>query len=225
MDTKDATILDSWHANAPHWIAALDAGELESRKLITNQAIIDAVCAFHPTSVLDVGCGEGWLCRALQTHGISTVGVDGVSELVHHARMKGPGHFEVASFEELIATRNWTDDLFDGVVFNFCLYEKEITEQLLHAALAWVLPAGKLFIQTLHPFAILSSDEPYADGWKTESWAGLKRSFSHPYKWYYRTMASWLHVVRNAGWKNIEIKEPIHPKIGKPASLIITASK
>jgi len=218
-------ILDSWNANAPQWIAALEGEELESRKLITNHAIIDTITAHHPTHVLDVGCGEGWLCRALQQRNIVTVGVDGVAELIHHARMKGPGHFEVASFEELITSRQWTADLFDGVVFNFCLYEKEITAHLLQAATAWVHAGGKLFIQTLHPFAILHADEPYTDGWKTESWAGLKRSFSHPYKWYYRTMASWLSVVKNAGWKNLQFNEPVHPIKKRPVSLIITASK
>lgn len=225
MAIDSSAILDSWHANAAQWIAALEGEELESRKLITNQAIIEAIISHHPTNVLDVGCGEGWLCRALQQHGISTMGVDGVAELIHHARSKGSGHFEVASFEALIAAPFTTSDLFDGVVFNFCLYGKEVTEKLLHAALSWVHPSGKLFIQTLHPFAIIKDDEPYADGWKTESWAGLKRPFTHPYKWYYRTMSSWINMVHDAGWKNIQVQEPIHPKNGKPASLIITASK
>jgi len=225
MAIDSSSILNSWNANAPQWIAALEGEELESRKLITNQAIINTVISHHPTTVLDLGCGEGWLCRALQQKNITTVGVDGVAELIHHARMKGPGHFEVASYEELIATRNWTDDLFDAVVFNFCLYENEVTEKLLHAATAWVHVGGKLFIQTLHPFAILQADEPYVDGWKIELWAGLRRSFSHPYKWYYRTMASWMNIVQKAGWKCLEIKETTHPIKGNPVSLIITASK
>lgn len=225
MASDSSAILDSWHANAAQWIAALEAEELETRKLVTNQAIINTITAHHPTTILDVGCGEGWLCRALQLRGIVTVGVDGVAELIHHARMKGPGHFEVASFEELMIARNWTTDLFDGIVFNFCLYEKEVTAQLLHAATTWVQPHGKLFIQTLHPCTILHADEPYADGWKTETWAGLKRSFTHPYRWYYRTMASWMNLLQNAGWKNIQLLESVHPLNKKPVSIIITAGK
>jgi 2-polyprenyl-3-methyl-5-hydroxy-6-metoxy-1,4-benzoquinol methylase len=220
-----SNILSSWNANAHQWIAALDGEELESRKLVTNKAIVNAVVAHHPSNVMDVGCGEGWLCRALQQHGIATMGVDGVAQLVQNARMKGPGLFEVATFEKMIANTNWTTNLYDAVVFNFCLYEKEMTKQLIHAALSWVHPGGKLFIQTLHPFAMLKENEPYTDRWKTESWAGLQRTFTHPYSWYYRTMASWLHAVGHAGWKSIKIEEPLHPVNGKPASLIIVASK
>jgi 2-polyprenyl-3-methyl-5-hydroxy-6-metoxy-1,4-benzoquinol methylase len=225
MKEDESPILKSWHANAAQWIAALDGEELETRKLITNQAIINTIVAHQPSSILDVGCGEGWLCKALQEHDISTLGIDGVAELIQHARKKGPGHFEVHSFEALISGSFTPLNLFDGVVFNFCLYEKEITNQLLLEAIKWVKPHGNLFIQTLHPFSILVPDETYADGWKTESWVGLKRSFTHPYNWFYRTMASWIKTVQDAGWKNLHLQEPIHPIHMKPVSLIMTATK
>lgn len=32
---------------------------------------------FHPSSVIDVGCGEGWFLREFETLGATTVGVDG----------------------------------------------------------------------------------------------------------------------------------------------------
>jgi 2-polyprenyl-3-methyl-5-hydroxy-6-metoxy-1,4-benzoquinol methylase len=224
MKVEHSSILTSWNANAAHWIAALEGEELETRKLITNQAIVNTIIVHRPSSILDVGCGEGWLCRALQQHNISTTGVDGVAELIDHARSKSPGHFEVKSFEALIASPVSTNNLFDGVVLNFCLYENEITNQLLQQATNWVKPNGKLFIQTLHPFSVLVQDEPYEDGWKTETWAGLKRSFTHPYTWYYRTMATWIKTIQEAGWKNIEIQEPVHPVKMKPVSLIITAT-
>lgn len=32
---------------------------------------------FHPASVIDVGCGEGWFLREFETLGATTVGVDG----------------------------------------------------------------------------------------------------------------------------------------------------
>ena len=41
-----------------------------------------AVLALQPERVLDLGCGEGWLCRALLANEIEAVGIDGVPELV-----------------------------------------------------------------------------------------------------------------------------------------------
>lgn len=57
-------ILQSWRANAENWIQTIDHQEIESRNIVTNQAIVDTLLSLHPHRVLDVGCGEGWLTRA-----------------------------------------------------------------------------------------------------------------------------------------------------------------
>ena len=224
MYTNEANILASWQHNAHFWVDVLDKGELETRRLVTNEAVIRAVRGIPPAMVLDAGCGEGWLCRALQQQGIQTVGGDGVAELIQQARLKGPGHFEVMSFEEMLERHPWPQALFDAVVFNFCLYGKELTQHLLQQALQWVHPGGKLVLQTLHPYFITQHPgEKYIDGWRTEQWAGLNRPFTHPYQWYYRTFSSWLKLVQQAGWQIVEVQEPVHPLSGKPASLLLIA--
>lgn len=220
-----AAILESWEANARHWIEVMDAGELESRQLVTNAVVVNAIERWCPGLVLDAGCGEGWLCRALQREGIATVGVDGVAELIHEARLKGEGHYEQISFEDLLHYNIWPIGYFDVVVFNFCLYENELTLQLLKAALRWVPLHGKLVIQTLHPHSALATGRRYEDGWQNEKWAGLSRPFTHPYRWYFRTVASWVNVILKSGWQLVKLEEPLHPRTGHPASLLITAEK
>ncbi len=218
-------ILESWCANARQWVETLANHELESRQLVTEQAILQAVLVQHPQIVLDAGCGEGWLCRSLQSQHIETFGIDGSPELIHEARLKGPGHFEVMSFEEMNRQEVLTGMPYCAVVFNFCLYDDHETETLLHNAIHWVKPRGKLFIQTLHPFQVLKNNEPYCDGWRLETWSGLIRRFTHPYYWYYRTIGGWLKVVDSAGWRLDSLHEPIHPASRQPVSLILIASK
>ena len=41
--------------------------------------------------VLDLGCGNGTLCRALHAEGFSVTGCDPSEEGIHHARMGSPG--------------------------------------------------------------------------------------------------------------------------------------
>ncbi len=53
---SDEKIVDSWDKNAPHWTAAVRSGKIESRKLLTDRAIVEAVLSHSPASVLDIGC-------------------------------------------------------------------------------------------------------------------------------------------------------------------------
>jgi 2-polyprenyl-3-methyl-5-hydroxy-6-metoxy-1,4-benzoquinol methylase len=80
----DDNIVESWHKNTAPWVAAVRNHEIESRTLVTNAAIVDAVQSLAPATGLDIGCGEGWLVRALE--GMAMTGVDVVPGLVEAAR-------------------------------------------------------------------------------------------------------------------------------------------
>jgi len=98
---NDASIIASWHVNAAPWTGAVRAQRIESRRLITDRAILEAILDRAPGQVLDIGCGEGWLARALSRHGIAVLGVDAVPELIEQARAAGGGEFIVASYEQI----------------------------------------------------------------------------------------------------------------------------
>lgn len=98
---SDAAIINSWSKNTDPWTAAVRAGEIESRTLVTNQAILDAVRSRAPQSALDIGCGEGWLVRALA--GVAMIGVDVVPGPIDQARHAGRGDFPVLSYEQIAA--------------------------------------------------------------------------------------------------------------------------
>ena len=102
MPASESTLLDSWHHNAHAWITAIRSGAIESRLTVTDQAILLAVLGRQPERVLDLGCGEGWLLRALAQRGITAVGVDGDATLVDAARASGSSQVHVASYDELL---------------------------------------------------------------------------------------------------------------------------
>jgi 2-polyprenyl-3-methyl-5-hydroxy-6-metoxy-1,4-benzoquinol methylase len=217
---SDARIVDSWCKNASPWTTAVRENQIASRTLVTNKAIVDAVLSRSPRTVLDIGCGEGWLARSLTEHGIRAIGVDVVPELIEQAKKAGGGEFRVSSYEDISAGS--LDVSFDLVVANFSLIGKESVEGVIRRAPSLLNPGGSLIIQTLHPVASCG-DESYSDGWRTGSWAGFSEEFSDPAPWYFRTMESWEHLLADSGFRILETREPVHPETLKPASVIFIA--
>lgn len=212
-------IIASWHANADQWIATIDHGEIESRILVTNDAIVRTVTSYPLTSVLDIGCGEGWLTRALQHKGLQATGVDTVVALIDNAREKGGGSYAVASFHDIATGVYAVDKKFDAAVINFALLDQADTEALLQNLHRVVTDSGLVFIQTLHPL-VIARQEPYVSGWKEGSWNGMKREFVQPYQWYFRTMEDWIRLFTDAGLTLKQLVEPLHPDRQAPVSVI-----
>lgn len=219
---SDEKIIDSWKKNAPQWTATVRAGKIESRRLITDKAIVEAILSHFPESVLDIGCGEGWLIRELSPQVSHLVGVDVVPDLIEQAKIFGEGTFLVASYEAVAAGA--IKELFDVVVCNFSLLGKESVEALFSAVPAYLKPGGVFIVQTLHP--MVAADLPYIDGWREGSWAGFGSGFIDPAPWYFRTLESWVALFSDNEFQLLEMREPKHPKTHKPASVIfIGASK
>lgn len=216
---NEQKIINSWQANAGNWIDIIDSNSIESRKLATNKAIVDAVCKSKPASALDVGCGEGWLAKKLHDNGIAITGVDVIPELIEKAREKTTGNFFVASYEDIYSNKISFPKPFDTIVINFALIGKKSTENLLVALPRFIADSGKLYIQTLHPDSRKSIND-YKTGWKDGSWDGLGNQFTEPYQWYFRTLEDWLVLLKSSGYKNIYINEVMHPGSGKPLSVI-----
>lgn len=211
-------ILKSWQQNAANWIATIEHQEIESRRLVTNDAIVSAVSSTGAKKILDVGCGEGWLTRALQQQGVEAWGVDAVPQLVTAAVEKGGPFYEVASYQDL-ATGLWQKQVcFDAAVINFALIDQQDTEALIHALPDYLSAPGFVVIQTLHPYLRITSGD-YVTGWKEGSWDGMKRRFTHAYPWYFRTLEDWLKLFQSK-YNLVAVQEPLHPETKQPLSII-----
>lgn len=212
----------SWIANAEGWTEAVRGGRIESRRLATDRAIVEAVAQRSPRRALDVGCGEGWLARALADRGMDVVGVDASAPLVEAARKLGGGSFRVLSYADLAADPASVGTGFDAAVFNFALLHEDAAP-VLQAVRRILAPAGSLLIQTVHPWTA-RGEAPYRDGWRTETFAGFGPSFSEPMPWYFRTLESWIALLGRSGYLVRELREPAHPDTGQPLSLLLVGT-
>lgn len=218
MTDHDARIRQSWQANADAWTRAVREQRIESRRLVTDAAILGAVGEGPARRVLDIGCGEGWLCRALREKGCECVGVDASAPLIEAAQAVGGGRFEALDYAALIESGSSLGQ-FDVLVCNFALLGESIAP-LLGALRERLSPGGRLLIQTVHPWAACG-DEPYEDGWRLETFAAFGGDFSSPMPWFFRTLESWLALLTASGWRLRQLREPRHPGTGQPCSLLL----
>lgn len=217
-ENSEQRIVEAWLRNAAPWTAAVRERRIESRRLVTDRAIVDSVLARSPQRVLDIGCGEGWLARELAQNAVHVHGVDVAPELIARAREAGGGRFEVMSYEAI--ADGAISDRYDVCVCNFSLLGENSVERLINAIPILLTPTGVLIVQTLHPL-IACGEHAYRDGWREGSWSGIGDGFGEAAPWYLRTLETWINVYTNAGLQIVALHEPVHPATAKPVSLIL----
>lgn len=215
----DHKIVESWQHNARAWSAAVREGQIESRRLGTDAAVMAAILAFSPRRVLDAGCGEGWLARQLSERGVQVTGFDGSEPLVEEAQQLGGGTFIHLTYEDFISQPSSAGTSFDVVSFNFSLFTADVVPTLRAARSI----TSAIVIQTIHPFND-AEGHPYADGWRVENFQSMGPQFATPMPWYFRTMQTWINSVTSAGFHSIQLQEPLHPETARPLSLLITGT-
>ena len=217
---NDKKVLNAWQQNAAPWTQVIQEQSIESRRLVTDNAIIQTVMRENPTRVLDVGCGEGWLVRALVAEGVQAQGVDGVPALVDAARSFGQGEFKLVTYEALDA--GLFDDRFDVVVANFSLIGEAAVERVFQVVPSLLRAGGVFVVQTLHPL-MACGELPYEDGWREGSWDGIKGAFQEAAPWFFRTTETWVSLFVRQGFCLTGVHEPLHPQRKQPASIIFSA--
>ncbi|WP_248851917.1 class I SAM-dependent methyltransferase [Thiomicrospira microaerophila] len=196
FNNPEQAILKSWDTNAKAWTQAVRNREIESRNRVTNLAIVDAILAQDFQSMLDVGCGEGWLIRKIAStrpgaKSVDYMGIDGSEDLIRLAQKADPRH----TYLNLTYQQLHLDTLprkFDLIVCNFSLFGKESVDDLLIKLKNLLTENGRILIQTLHV-----ADE--TTGWQAGSWQGFSERFTDPAPWYKRNHQAWLQTFEQAG--------------------------
>ena len=222
-ESSESAILDSWRINAEAWSECIQGEGIASRKAVTNAAILAAIeaAASPNTRALDMGCGEGWLARAMGQRGINTLGIDAIPALIASAQQattdKIAEHcrFAVMTYAEIVQIK----DVFDLIVCNFSLLGDRSVIDALRGVSHRLTPEGVCLIQTLHPH-IHQPGNNYHTGWYPGSWQGFGADFSSPAPWYFRTLSDWICDFQSQGLSVNAIVEPLHPDTQQPASII-----
>lgn len=114
----------------------------------TLDLILEWIGPVDGRSILDVGCGDGALARALVRRGARVTGVDPLAEALEAARRRVPEATFVEGGAERLA---FPDGAFDSVVFLNSLHH--VPEPLMEAALAEALRVSRGPVLVVEPLA------------------------------------------------------------------------
>lgn len=229
LPQPEARLRDSWDSNASAWTLAVREQRIPSRRAGTDTAIVAAIdmagAGRAALRVLDVGCGEGWLARAIANPSREVLGIDGSVGLIDQARaLPMPGvRYDTVSYEAVVADAVAAAGPWDVIVCNFALLGDPLSP-LLDALARRLAPDGSLIIQTVHPWTV-AGDGIYECGWREEQFQGFGIAFPTAMPWYFRTLASWQAELDAAGLVIRELNEPLHPETRRPLSLLLRCDR
>jgi len=158
-----------WDASASAWIASMGEHGDWARRYVIDPALDHHLSNAGFRKALDVGCGEGRLCRKLQQFGTNTVGIDPTAALIEEAKRRDhSGEYHVASAEKL----PFNNASFDLVVSCLSLIDIPDIAAAISEMVRVLAPGGTLLIVNLTSFNTAGAEI----GWQKNS-AGEKQHY------------------------------------------------
>jgi SAM-dependent methyltransferase len=179
-----------WDSSASAWIANMGEQGDRGRRFVLDPALRARLSDSSFRRALDVGCGEGRVCRLMQALGIETVGIDPTEAMIAEARRRDPaGDYRVGGAERLA----FADASFDLAVT--CLTLIDITDfRTAIAEMARVLsPGGTLLAANINPVQSAGMGK----GWRRDA-EGRPAEFALD-----RYLDEWWEWVE---WANIRVR-------------------
>jgi SAM-dependent methyltransferase len=136
--------------NADFWIRVIRENLDRYRTELTDRVILDAVDPAPGETIIDAGCGEGWLSRACTEAGAQVVGVDNCLPFIEAARSASNGTGPVYHHADVQALP-LEDASADVVVANHVLTDVPDPAKAINEFARVLRPGGRFVTLMLHP--------------------------------------------------------------------------
>ena len=208
--SADTDIAD-WNRIASEYCEKIGEG---GRQPEIIEPLLERIGEPRGMSILDLGCGQGWLCNELSKQGSSVIGVEGSDRMIDRARAQHPHlDFHVFDLDDGLPE---LDCDFDLVIANMIVMDLPRMDRLF-SDVSQVLKASGRFLMTLpHPcFFNQKSHQDDSGKWfkkvtgylKLEIWR-IDSFGGHNH--YHRKLSNYINTLSEAGLLVSWIQEPAH---------------
>lgn len=198
-------------------------GDLHKEVLLTPN-ILSLLGDVKDKTVLDAGCGEGYLSRLLSEKGATVFAVDFSERMLELADERTSSrdtvHYQQADLEHLEC---FSADRFDNIVSNMVIQDVSQLDKVLKELFRVLKPEGHLIFSILHPCFITPES-----GWeKNEQGEKLHWNVDHYFKegqfeqrfgtedkvfGFHRTLSTYFNTLIQTGFTIEEVIEPVPSK-------------
>ena len=217
-DSEREETRDLWNRVADDWRMQV-GDEGDGNRLLNSDPVLWQFAGdVNGLTVLDAGCGTGYLSRKLHDRGARVMGIDFSERMIEIARAHNPDiDFRVDSCAEL---RTIDDAHFDLVIANYVLMDTPDLHGTMLAFYRVLKPNGVAVLVFSHPCfpqgrAIVSDDGeavrydwhfPYFEQRQCidPPWA----HFTAEFIWFHRPLSDYWKAFRAAGFVVVEFEEP-----------------
>jgi ubiquinone/menaquinone biosynthesis C-methylase UbiE len=150
---SDADVQANWNANAARWDAVYDDDGDRNRRYQSDEPMLDLLGDVRGLAVLDVGCGNGYLCRKLAQAGARMTGVELSTEFLRIAREREAREkLGIAYCQGSVSDmKTLAAGTFDKAVSNYVLMDVRDYEAAIHEVHRVLRPGGRFVAVISHP--------------------------------------------------------------------------
>lgn len=230
-EITDAQIAKAWDRLAEKWIYSYTEHGDFNRQYIIDPAIFRMIGSVKGLTILDAGCGNGYLCRLLAKKGAKMAGVDISKRFIEIAKQKEKeAPLDIMYYSGTLSNLTmFSNERFDIVISNLALMDVLDLEKAMMEINRVLKKNGRLIFSIMHPCFSSSPVRGWVrvprDSQRKEDWIHWKvdRYFDRSVQvWQYRDwpptysfhrpLSDYIKILVKNGFTITDFEEPVPSK-------------